>query len=164
MPRPWRACRRTCRSPCAPRQQSRSLPCPYLLVVSGGSGRPLLHIASGGGLDRRVGGAAGCARRRAAAALERFEPARPFGPPASRLFTRLREPRIGVCRIGIPGPVAALSLRCRIDHARDVAARAEHEGLLATQQPERAVRRAPRDDVILASREDERRPLDLAEI
>src|SRR6185436_16814590 len=71
---------------------------------------------------------------------------------------------LGILRARLPGPIAALAFRCRIHYARDMAARAEYELLVAAKQAERTVRRTPGNDVILTRRQDERRLLDGAQV
>src|SRR5687767_7895876 len=124
----------------------------------------LLHVPAGRRLDRPVLLAACLSWRFALTALEACEPLRPRRPPAAALFARLREPAIRVTGLLIRGPVAALVPGGRIDHAGDMAGRAEHESLLAAQQAERAEGRAPRHDVILARGKNEAGLVDGAQV
>ena len=96
----------------------------------------LLHVTAGRRLDRSVLDI----RRRAEGALRRPPPCwrashcAPLRPPAARHARARcranvrRDPRT---RALVQPPVAAAVLRGRIDHAGDVAARAEHERLVA---------------------------------
>src|SRR5579862_9160993 len=128
----------------------------------------LLHIAPRCGLDRGIFRTAGLCRRftgfTSRAALESFQPLRPLRPPAAAQLTRLLEPVVGIGRIFIRGPVATLVAGGGIDHAGDVPARAEDEFLCSAQQSDRPVGGAPRNDVVLARREDECRPVHLAQV
>src|SRR6185503_17459408 len=92
------------------------------------------------------------------------EPCAPLRPPASLDLLRRGERLLGIVREGIEHPVAAALLVRRVDDAGDVPARAEDERLFPAEQGQAAVRRAPRDDVVLARRDDEQRLVDPAEI
>src|SRR5512134_884438 len=124
----------------------------------------LFDVAPGRGLDRRVPGVARVLRRLALAAAVPGEPCRPLRPPAAGLLRRLREPGVRVGGIRPAGPVAALALGRRVDHAGHVPGRAEREGLFAAQQLERAIRRAPRHDMVLARGDEEAGPLHLRQV
>src|SRR5512134_551367 len=124
----------------------------------------LFDVAPGRGLDRRVPGVARVLGRLALAAAVPIEPGRPLRPPAAGLLRRLREPGVRVGGIRPAGPVAALALGRRVDHAGHVPGRAEREGLFAAQQLERAIRRAPRHDMVLARGDEEAGPLHLRQV
>src|SRR5262245_7219264 len=123
-----------------------------------------LHIAAGRRFDRPVLHVAGLRRRDALAAAVLLQPLRPRRPPAAALFARAGEPLLGVLRIAVGGPETALVPRGRIDHARDMAGRAQHELLVAAEHVHGAVRRAPRHDVVFARGENEGRSRHAAQV
>src|SRR5262244_1458561 len=129
-----------------------------------GSSDPVLHIAARRRLQRRVLGAARPRPRLYASAALAREPRVPVVPPAAGAFRGTREPVVGFRRQAVTGPVAALVLRGGIDDAGDVAARPEHEALLALDKLSRLVSRAPGNNVILARRQDIGRQIDLSEV
>src|SRR6267142_1005517 len=88
------------------------------------------HIAAWRRFDGFMFDRAGALRCLALAAAVGVEPLHPAWPPASLVLRRLLEPGVGFLRIRCADPVAASVLRCRIDYAGDVAARAQHEGLV----------------------------------
>src|SRR6185437_13939570 len=125
----------------------------------------LLHVAAGGRFDGSVLDISGRRRCGPLAAAVPREPLRPRRPPAAPIFSRDLKEVLGLGRVTLRSPVAAAVLRRRIDHAGDVAARAEHEPfVLSSQQLQRPVSGAPGDDVVFARREHEKRQLDRAEI
>src|SRR5450432_3267710 len=79
-----------------------------------------------------------------------FEPVAPLRPPTSWHVARGGQP---VFRIGTGGtidPMVALVLRRRVDHARDVSARAQNECRVARENFRRRIGRFPGHDMIFA--------------
>ena len=95
------------------------------------------------------------ARRRARV---RRDPRAPARPPAPGNRCAPREPVVRrSSRDARVDPVVALARSDRVDDAGDVARRAQRERRFAADERGRAVRRAPRHDVIVARRDDVRR-------
>ena len=77
-----------------------------------------------------------------------LQPRIPIRPPAAGMFLGAIEPSLSIDR-ALVLPVAALVLRRRVDHARDMTAGAENETDVAAEQRRRLVRALPRHDVVL---------------
>src|SRR5262245_19407349 len=125
---------------------------PYAALSTGCiSGDVHLHVAAGRGLDLREGAAAQLRTCRHLFAGPRAQPAAPVRPPASGYLARRLQPAPGPLALLAFGPIVALVARRRIDHARDVAARPQHEPRVAGHQLRGLVGGLPRDNVILAT-------------
>src|SRR5471030_1996895 len=87
----------------------------------------LPDVAPGRGFDRLVLRIAESLGRSFRLAGLRFQPLHPVCPPAALLRLCGGKPRLRVIAQFAVGPEAALVLRCGVDHAGNVTARAKHE-------------------------------------
>src|SRR5258706_12333477 len=110
----------------------------------------LAHVTSRRGVERRIVIVAWPVRCRALRSGLPRQPCTPVRPPASLLLFCTRVPLVRTCALQSVDPVLALVFRRRIDDAGDVAAAAEHEFRIAAEQHYAAIRRAPRDDMVIA--------------
>src|SRR5574343_1576868 len=125
--------------------------------------RAFLDVTAGSRFDRLVF----CTSRFARCPLfsrQRFQPSGPVGPPAALLFLGAVQPAFGVLFHIVVDPVAALVLTRRVDHPRDMAGGTEHETALAAEQARALVGRLPRNDMVLARRQQVDRHVELAEV
>src|SRR3954469_4478080 len=119
------------------------------------------HIAAWSRFDGWILDISRCRRCRPRPAPVTLEPLAPQWPPTALLFLRCRQPGVRIGRIRRTAPVAASILRRRIDHACDVAARAQNEHLVTcAEELEAAICGAPRNDVVVARGEHEARQRD----
>src|SRR5450631_1250038 len=107
-------------------------------------------VTSRGRLDAPVLAVSQCTARGDLAPRVPFDPGAPLRPPASRHVARRRQPALRIRPGGTIDPVVALVLRRGIDHAGDMAARAQHESRVAREQLRRRISRFPWNDVVFA--------------
>src|SRR5471032_1381710 len=125
----------------------------------------LPDVAPGRGLDRLVLRIAESLGSRFRLAGLRFQPLHPVCPPAAWVRLCGRKPGFRVDAQFTIGPEAALVLRCGVDHARNMTARAKHElSLPAADQLRRAIRAFPRHDVVLQRGEHIARHVDAPQV
>src|SRR5262249_53026979 len=99
------------------------------------SRRPASDVRARRVLDRREVAVAGWAGRDLPAAVL-GSPSSPVGPPRAFVIARALEPGFRARRERLVGPIAVLFGGRRIDHARDVTGRTEHETFRSRNQPD----------------------------